>query len=209
MWGFIKKDILIIKNSMRSFFLFFLFFLFIVLKDENTLIFLTSFMGTMMFMSTFSYDEYSNWDAYALALPNGKRSFVKSKYVANLLLLAIVVVISTALSFGYSAIKGTFHLQETFSLMFLCLFALTLLQAVLYPFIFRFGIEKGRIAIFILVFSLIGLSSIFVDKIKSLIPVGIFTWCSHYWVIIVIVIMILALYTSYRVSEYVCSKREF
>lgn len=209
MWGFIKKDILIIKNSMKSFFLFFLFFLFIVLKDENTLIFLTSFMGTMMFMSTFSYDEYSNWDAYALALPNGKRSFVKSKYVANLLLLAIVVVISTALSFGYSAIKGTFHLQETFSLIFLCLFALTLLQAVLYPFIFRFGIEKGRIAIFILVFSLIGLSSIFVDKIKSLIPVGIFTWCSHCWVIIVIVIMILALYTSYRVSEYVYSKREF
>lgn len=209
MWGFIKKDILIIKNSMKSFFLFFLFFLFIVLKDENALISLTSFMGTMMFMSTFSYDEYSNWNAYALALPNGKRSFVKSKYVANLLLLAIVVVISTGLSLGYAAIKGTLHLQETFSLMFICIFALTLLQAVFYPFIFRFGIEKGRIAIFVLVFALIGLSSIFVDKIKSLIPIEIFTWCGNYRIVIVIVIMILALYVSYRVSEYVYSKREF
>ena len=56
MRGLIKKDVLMMKESIKLSMVLLLVFLIIALKEENTLIFIPAFLSTMLFMTTFSYD---------------------------------------------------------------------------------------------------------------------------------------------------------
>ena len=37
----------------------------------------------MMFISTFSYDEFNNWNSYVATLPNGRKNAIIAKYIAT------------------------------------------------------------------------------------------------------------------------------
>lgn len=209
MLGFIKKDILVIKSSMKNLFLFLIVFGLVALRQEDMFLFIPSFISTMIFMSTFSYDEYNNWNVYALALPHGRKNLIKSKYIANLIILLGIGILSTSIFLVVDYFNGKLNLEETLSLMAGCIFALSIFQAILYPFIFKFGIEKGRIGIFVVIFGLSGLAALVIDKIKLDVPVQLVSLLDHYWVIIFFIIMIFSLFISYKISEYIYKKKEF
>lgn len=95
---------------------------------------------TMLVMNTFSYDELSKWDYYALSLPVAKQQIVLSKYLLSLFLNLIGILISLAVY----VVKKQVNLESAFSLCALSCTAL-LMASVLLPLLFKLGTQKARI----------------------------------------------------------------
>lgn len=209
MRGLIKKDLLMMKESIKLSMVLLLVFLIIALKEENTLIFIPAFLSTMLFMTTFSYDEYNNWNAYAISLPKGRKNLVKAKYITNLGMLITVVAIFCALTSIIGLINNNGNLEETVYLSLGCIFALAIFQALLYPFIFKFGIEKGRIAILIGVFGLTGVAGLLKDKVNIEVPKKLMMFLENNWLLLALIAVIIILLISYLISRKIVDKKGF
>lgn len=209
MIGFIKKDLLMMKKNMKLSILFLLIFLIVTIREEYAFIFVPAFLSTMIFMSTFSYDEYNNWYAYAIGLPNGRKNLVKAKYIANVLILIIVVIIFSVLASLLQIQNHNLNLLQISNLACDCIASLSIIQFIFYPFIFKFGIEKGRIGIFIGVFGLAGLVSLLKDKVKIPISVEMMSVLEQNGLLLLIITMIIILVVSYTISIKIISRKEF
>jgi len=84
MWGFIKKDILMMKGNFKLLAILFIIYGVMAMEGEMDLSFLLPFMSVMIMISTFAYDQYNHWDSYLCSLPNGRKNSVKAKYLATL-----------------------------------------------------------------------------------------------------------------------------
>ena len=207
MKGLIKKDFYIIKQNMKYILLFLAVFGIIALEGDDILYFIPVFLITMIFITTFSYDEYNNWDAYAVTLPNGRKNVVKSKYIASITLTVFATLITYILSVIIGVINGNLDLSNMTSLILSGLFSVVLIQAIMYPLIFKFGAEKGRIWLFVGVFLSVTIISIIFKNIS--IPASIITFFSNYYVILLLSFIVVAMTISYIVSKKIYSKKEF
>lgn len=207
MKGLIKKDFYIIKQNMKYILLFLAVFGIIALEGDDILYFIPVFLITMIFITTFSYDDYNNWDAYAVTLPNGRKNVVKSKYIASITLTVFATLITYILSVIIGAINGNLDLSNMTSLILSGLFSVVLIQAIMYPLIFKFGAEKGRIWLFVGVFLSVTIISIIFKNIS--IPASIITFFSNYYVILLLSFIVVAMTISYIVSKNIYSKKEF
>ena len=93
MKGLIKKDLLMIKNNLKIVIIIFFVFFIMALQGEVDISFAPSLISVMLFMSTFSYDEYNKWDAYVITLPNGRKEAVKAKYISTFIVILFLLVI--------------------------------------------------------------------------------------------------------------------
>lgn len=89
------------------------------------------------------------------------------------------------------------------------IFATTLLQAFMYPAIYKFGVEKARIGIFIVVFGIAIIGSIIVKYMDFSFLKNTFHYIDNYWWIVTPIIMIIMLYISYKISKRIYLKKEF
>ena len=79
---------------------------FIGSKDFSS--FITSYMTFMIAIfsfSSFTYDEYEDGMAFLMALPSGRRDYVKAKYVFSLLLITGGWIMAVILRFGFFLIR--------------------------------------------------------------------------------------------------------
>ena len=89
------------------------------------------------------------------------------------------------------------------------LFAVIFLQSIIFPMIFKFGIEKGRIILFVGVFGIGVLASLLFKNFKMNIPQNIMMFLEDYWMFIIPIIMISMIFISYKISEKIYLKKEF
>lgn len=104
-----------------------------------------------------AYDERSKWDQMAAMLPYADRAIVLSKYLfgylAILVTAGISMVIQTALTLVWNQAADNLSPLDTIPLAMcagVCVLAITL------PLMFRFGVEKGRLMMFLLIFLICG-----------------------------------------------------
>ena len=146
MLGFIKKDLLIIKTNLKTYILVFLVYSILSVKSDLYITSLLPFINMIIMMSIFSYDTYNNWDAYAITLPNGRKNNIRGRYWTTILLILISMLIVSLLAISINILKKA-PLDYEFLLvnMFACIFSTLLMQSILYPIIYKFGLEKARI----------------------------------------------------------------
>lgn len=210
MLGFIKKDLFLIKGNIKFLIILFAIYGIMAYQGEMDLSFLLPFMSVVLMMTTFNYDSYNKWDAYAITMPNGRKNSVRSKYLATILILFIATLIVTILSFAVTyARKDTIDYEYVLSTMFGCFFATTVLEAFMYPTIYKFGIEKARIGILVIVFGILIVVGFITKHIDLSKMTKLFDILSNYWMIIVPIIIILILYISYKISERIYMNKEF
>lgn len=91
-----------------------------------------------------AYDERSGWSALSRAMPYSAAQLVSVKYLVVLLLLAAAAVIAAAAQLlrPYLGAGSADNLPGVLGML---LSAGLFVPAVLLPFVFRFGVEKGRI----------------------------------------------------------------
>lgn len=210
MLGLIKKDLLMIKSNFKLLVILLFIYSIMAFQGQMDLSFLLPFMSVMIMTSTFSYDNYNKWDAYAITLLNGRKNSVKAKYLATILLVIITTIIVTILSItiAYARTKSI-DIENVISNIIGSVFALTLLQSIMYPSIYKFGVEKARIGLFIIVFGIAIIGSILakVFDFESLFQA--LDVLNNYWMIIFPIIMIVVLYISYKISESIYKKKEY
>jgi len=206
--GLIKKDLLMIKSNLKLVIIMFVVFILLAMNGNGNFTFIPSFISVMLFMSTFSYDEYNKWDAYAITLPNGRSNIVKSKYIATLILIfcSILVTLITCIILGY--VNQNFECKAIIETLFGCFFAVVLIQSIMYPFIFKFGIEKSRIGIFVVIFSLTFIISI-ISKQNIEVSKDLIQFFNTYGMVLIPVLTLIFLFISYKISKKIYCNKEF
>lgn len=210
MLGFIKKDLLVMKNNLKYFLLMILVFAFFS-RESNIIYFIPIFISIMIFITTFSYDDYNKWNTYAITLPLSREKIVLAKYLTSLLLMVGTVLITFLLSFAIGTVNHSFDFDEVFPMLFGGLFALVLLQSFMYPLIYKFGTEKGRIGLFVGVFAVSGLVGYLVNhvKIDTTAFTGFIQFFNQYGILLLSIVMVILFVGSYFVSKRIYLKKEF
>lgn len=209
MLGLIKKDFLILKANFKNFLIFLIVYAVLAIKGVFDMSFVFSFVCIMIFISTFNYDDFNNWNAYAITLPSGKKTIVQSKYVATILLLLLSSAIGIAFSITAAITKGNVDLKSIVSSLMGGMLSISLIVTIVYPLYFKYGTEKGRITLFfIFIFIAIsgGILSKYVDfsalkKYAALIE--------NRWFITIPVFITVIYVISYLISERIYLKKEF
>ena len=99
-------------------------------------------IGSVMAQSLIAYDERSGWDSYCDALPVTRAQVVTGKYLIALIVFAVFFILGVTGQL-ISSVRGGG--QSILSVIALLAAGGLIIPAVLLPFSFRFGTEKGRI----------------------------------------------------------------
>jgi hypothetical protein len=208
MKGLLLKDLLFVKNNAKTYILMIIVYgAFAFYTDGTTLVYMIPFVSLMLCINSFSYDEYNKWDAYAISLPIKKCDIVKSKYVFTIILTFIGALLSFLIILLTSIVDKDINyinlLVETLGVFL----GMSLYTILMYPLIYKFGIEKGRIFIIVLLGAFVGcafgLSGV-ISENKELIK-----FLYDYGIYILSVIVLILLFISYKVSTLIYSKKEF
>ena len=204
MKGLIKKDLLILKNSLKTFLIVLIIYGCMICMGTLDIFFLPPFISMIVMVSTFNYDNYNKWDFYALTLPNGRKNVVRAKYLTTVLVVAVTMII--ALVIGLLFLKKADYLQSLTTC--LCTFlGISLFEAILYPLIFKYGVEKARIAIFGLIFGLIIIGGIII-KFADFSFLDNLDFLKNYINYLILIIISIVLFISYKISVILFNKRE-
>ena len=97
---------------------------------------------SIVLLTACGYDEQSGWDKYALTMPVSRSRIVLSKYLLGLL-MDVIGFVTTAIFFAASRTPFQEMMigQCIFQTISLCMLAILL------PITFKFGVEKARISI--------------------------------------------------------------
>ncbi len=210
MLGFIKKDLAMIKSNFKLLGILTIVYFIMGLLKEIDISFILPFMSVMIMISSFSYDNYNKWDAYSISLPDGRKNSVKAKYVTTILLILIVSTIVTILSFIISYVNTkTINYEQILVSMLGTIFGTLLVLTFMYPVIYKFGVEKARIGIFLVVFILVIIGGFLSQYVNFSFVAKALSIIENYLVVILIVIAILMVYISYIISKKIFSKKEF
>lgn len=210
MLSFIKKDFYVIKANIKTFLIILIVYGFMGAVGESfDITFLFPFLAVMMFISTFNYDDFNNWNAYAVTLPDGRRNVVRGKYLASLLFMLLTAVVAIILSSSIHIYKGTLLLEEIFLSLISSVTAMVIVLSIMYPIIFKFGIEKGRIIVFTVIvagaFLIGGIGEIISPNFMK----SITTFLDNYYYFVLPLFTIVSIGISYFVSTKIYLKKEF
>ena len=209
MLGFIKKDLLMIKSNIKIFAILLLIYVVMAFQGQMDLSFLLPFMSVMIMMSTFSYDTFNKWDAYAVTMPNGRKNSVRGKYIATIILISATTILITALTVIISYTKtNVIDFENIIGSIVGSIFATILLQSLMYPAMYKFGPEKARIGIFVIIFGIAIIGGVVAKYVDLSSIIKMLESIDAYWMIVFPVAMILMLYISYKISERIYLKKE-
>ena len=149
MKGFLKKDFYLTLGYCRSIFLIVAVFIVVgCMQTENYFfVFYPAIMVSLIAVSLLSYDEREHFCPYAAAMPQTRATYVSAKYVISLVygLICVVVIVLAQAVFG--KLRGENFIFFAGALLLLTLFS----PAVSLPFMFKFGVEKGRIVYYFVI----------------------------------------------------------
>lgn len=141
MKGLLYKDLCVLRKQMWSFLLMIVIFCLIPSSSVLNLGLFFIIYTSLLPITLMSYDERAQWDRLAPMLPYTTRTVVLSKYV-----LAWGLTLSTGgLYLLGRMFRPEYARRDVLTSFFFALAASLLLQAILYPILFRVGVEKGRL----------------------------------------------------------------
>ena len=206
MLGLIKKDLLLMKTNAKSLLVIFIIYLLMAINGNFDIVVMLPLFMMVLLISTFGYDEYNNWDAYVNALPVGRKNIILSKYLTSAILLVCSSMISCIIAYVLTFFYEKSDISHSLSYIGGCLCGMLITISLMYPLIFKYGSQKGRIAGFVLI-----AGSGFVLGLLSKIKVfsTVVNSFETYFLIAFVVLAILMLIGSYIISVKIYSKREF
>lgn len=216
--GLLCKDMLMLKSYRKTLLIFLLVFFATSMLQKS----FGSFLPVMMILglgmgalATFSYDEIAKSDKFLLTLPITKKDIVLSKYILVILFTFAGAIVGILLSLFVTPLifKEAISLSELVGSVIGAWFAISLLESIQIPSIYKWGAEKGRMQIFIIFAGVaIVLGGIFFVLQKMGIDFSLLTQIlkdySSYMVVGLLLLSFILYYISYRVSYRIFLKKE-
>ena len=210
MLGLIKKDFLLIKANLKSMIIIFVIYIMLAFQGTLDATFIIPLIGIILFLSTFSYDDFNNWNSYAVTLPNGRKNVVRAKYIASTILMIILAVVAFSIGIGISYIKtNSINLDEIISSLMGTMLSIVIINSLLYPIVFKFGATNGRIILFAVVFGIAGIGTLIAQFIDMAAIINIINKLDNYLLIVIPIIYIILLGISYLISSKIYQNKEF
>lgn len=154
------------------------------------------FYAAMMPITALAYDERAKWDELAAMMPYTVKSIVGSKYALGLTLMAPVLALSVL--FRLIVHSTPIVSEDTMALLITACLSL-ILMAIDLPFMFRFGVEKGRLIYILLTCVFIVAGATYADKLTNTIN-GIGTAMVTIVPLLLLAAAAVALLISYAIS---------
>ena len=210
MLGLIKKDFLLIKANLKSMIIIFVIYIMLAFQGTLDATFIIPLIGIILFLSTFSYDDFNNWNSYAVTLPNGRKNVVRAKYIASTILMIILAVVAFSIGIGISYIKtNSINLDEIISSLMGTMLSSVIIVSLLYPIVFNFGATNGRLILFAVVFGIAGIGTLIAQFIDMAPIINIINKLDNYLLIVIPIIYIILLGISYLISSKIYQNKEF
>lgn len=155
MIGLLVKDFLNLKKQAKTYLILLLFYFILGIANENATMFsaMMAMVAAMAPITAMAYDERSKWDRYALTMPISRFNIVVSKYILGLIFL----IIAFAITMLFSLIFSNLNLSENILSSLAILSVGIIVISVIFPILFKFGVEKGRILMMIALFAPTGI----------------------------------------------------
>jgi len=153
MKGLLLKDWYMMKKYCRYYFFVCIGFITLSMMSSGNMffIFYPCLLCGMIPVNLLGYDERSRWTEYVGTLPYTKTQIVSAKYLIGLFThIAMLIVICTAQGVKMG-IDGTFVLNDFLLLIMLLLIMASVASSLTLPFIFKYGVEKGRGAYYVMI----------------------------------------------------------
>lgn len=157
------------------------------------------FYAAMMPITALAYDERAKWDELAAMMPYTAKAIVGSKYALGLTLMAPVLALSVL--FRLIVHSTPIVSEDTMALLITACLSL-ILMAIDLPFMFRFGVEKGRLIYILLTCVFIVAGATYADKLTDMIN-GIGTAMVTIVPLLLLAVTAIALFVSCCISVHV------
>lgn len=152
MKGLLYKDFCVMKKHCRAYLFVMVFILLAAIVEEDGLFMLLypCMLSGMMPVTLMGYDERSGWDKYCAVLPYTRAQLVSAKYIVGLIMQALVMALTAVaqlcrmLRFGDAGVPMG-------ALMAMMITASFVSVGLCMPFMFKFGVEKGRVAYYLMI----------------------------------------------------------
>ncbi len=174
----------------------------------------------MISLSTFSYDEMAKSNRYILTLPVTRKEIVLEKYIlaigatilGSLLGFVLTLLIGNIMNYVRPDNVIDINIDTLLATTIGGLFGVSLVQAIQIPSIFKWGAEKGRIQMFIVLFvlALIGAGVGFLIK-ESGLSVDIAKLESvlkNFGLFLLILLSFIIYFISYKISYKIYKNKE-
>lgn len=98
-----------------------------------------------------SYDERCKWDEYCGTLPCSKKQFVSEKFLVGLIVTLPLIIITAVIFAVRAGLEGHFNFGETIEIVSVLAIISAFVSSVTLPFMIKLGVEKGRIAYYVMI----------------------------------------------------------
>ena len=184
-------------------------------EDVTFMLGFISFITSLFTISTISYDEFDNGNAFLFTLPIDRKKYAAEKYVFGMLLGVCSLFLAIILAVILNLIEKSDTTSDILISAVMLLPFVFLLVSIMIPFQLKFGSEKGRIAIsaalgivFLISFILGELAAILGINIAEVINRISLLGAGGLFIVIFVISMIVVLF-SMKISISIMNKKEF
>ena len=160
MKGLLLKDLFVVSEFVRVLTLMVIVFIASMMAIDGFSVIgaMISLLVVSLVISSFSYDDLAHWDSFAATLPVSRRKLVASKYLFLLLLGVLAVVFNGLVSVLFAALQPGVSLAEQFVTGILISMAACIIDFVLIPLIYKYGAEKSRTMMMMVIVIIFGIT---------------------------------------------------
>lgn len=220
--GLIKKDLYNL-SSYKSSLIIMIIFCGIAIVGTNAVSYAPLIICTitgMIALSTFSYDEIAKSNKYILTLPTNKKEIIRSKFILAIGGTILGGVLGVLLTILLANVMNYIRPNELINLDYgellistvAGMWGISLVQSIQIPSIYKWGAERGRIQMFVLIFILIvAVGGIGFLALKSGIDIDlgmIESFMNEFGIILLVVLMFAMYFISYKVSYRIYRNKE-
>ena len=220
--GLIKKDLYNLSSYKSSLIIMILFcgIAIIGTKAINYASIIICTIVGMISLSTFSYDEIAKSNKYILTLPTDRKEIIKAKYIlaigATILggILGLLITIIVVNVMNYLRPEDIINIDYEGLIVSTLggIWGISLIQSIQIPSIYKWGAEKGRIQMFILLFILvavvIGIGFLIMKANFNIDIKAINSFMNKFGIMILVALMIIMYYISYNISYKIYKNKE-
>lgn len=215
--GLLIKDLQLLKSQKNFFIMMFIITIGMVglSYDSYFAISFITFVMTLFTLSTISYDEFDNGYPFLMTLPFSRKNYVLEKYLFGILLGICGWMYAFTVITGFQLLNGQLISIDDIIPSILIIPSMLIVLAIMLPFHFKYGGEKGRIMIIAVVACVI-LLAVTVFKIASNFNINLMVLFDQLLsadakIIIMVIILLVAIFfgISYGISNRIVSHKEY
>ena len=160
---------------------------------------------SMFSLSTISYDEFDNGNAFLFSLPITRKGYVIEKYIFGIMLGVISLILSTIIACILTLFLNSTVTNDLFLVALIYIPIVLVLQSLMLPLQIKFGSEKSRVIIGYGFNELIRILNIdFTPFINTLLTMNV-----SMILVIVMILSLIIMFISCKISMKIIKNKEF